>query len=164
MDAPAIEAVDLRKAYGQVRALDGMSFQVPSGTVLGLLGPNGSGKTTAVSILSTAQRPDAGRATVCSLDTVRDAAAVREVIGLAGQFAAVDANLTGRENLTLIGRLRRGRAPTWPGFPPIIVAPALLALTVIAAPHGLPPFLLIPLAFVVTRRHRRWNREARPCI
>lgn len=59
---------------------------------------------------------------------------------------------------------RRGRTPTCPGFPPIIVAPALLALAVIAAPHGFPPFLLIPLAFVVTRRHRRWNREARPWI
>jgi ABC-2 type transport system ATP-binding protein len=79
--------------------------------VLGLLGPNGSGKTTTVSILSTALRPDAGRATIGGLDVVADAALVRRVIGFAGQFAAVDPNLTGRENLTLIGRLSRlGRA------------------------------------------------------
>src|SRR5260221_3659032 len=107
MNTPAIEADALRKAFGEVKALDGMSFQVPYGTVLGLLGPNGSGKTTALSILATALRPDGGRATVCGLEVVRDAAAVREVIGFAGQFAAVDANLTGRENLTLIGRLSR---------------------------------------------------------
>lgn len=75
--------------------------------MLGLLGPNGSGKTTAVSILSTALRPDTGRARVCGLDVVQDAAAVRGVIGFAGQFAAVDPTLTGRENLTLIGRLSR---------------------------------------------------------
>jgi ABC-type multidrug transport system ATPase subunit len=88
-------------------ALDGLSFQVPAGSVLGLLGPNGSGKTTAVSILSTSLRPDAGRATVCGLDVLADAAAVRGLIGFAGQFAAVDPNLTGRENLVLIGRLSR---------------------------------------------------------
>ena len=80
---------------------------MPAGSVLGLLGPNGSGKTTAVSILSTSLRPDAGRATVGGLDVVTRAAAVRRVIGFAGQFAAVDPNLTGRENLTLIGRLSR---------------------------------------------------------
>jgi ABC-2 type transport system ATP-binding protein len=102
-----IEAEGLRKAFGQVTALDGLSLQVAGGTVLGLLGPNGSGKTTAVSILSTSLRPDAGRAAVCGLDVVADAAAVRGVIGFAGQFAAVDPNLTGRENLTLIGRLSR---------------------------------------------------------
>ena len=107
MSTPAIEADALRKAFGEVKALDGMSFQVPYGMVLGLLGPNGSGKTTALSILATTLRPDGGRATVCGLEVVRDAAAVREVIGFAGQFAAVDANLTGRENLTLIGRLSR---------------------------------------------------------
>jgi daunorubicin resistance ABC transporter ATP-binding subunit len=104
---PAIEVVGLRKAFGQVTALDGLSFQVPPGSVLGLLGPNGSGKTTAVSILSTSLRPDAGRATVCGLDVVTDAPEVRAVIGFAGQFAAVDPNLTGRENLSLIGRLSR---------------------------------------------------------
>ncbi|MGH3156002.1 MAG: ABC transporter ATP-binding protein, partial [Streptosporangiaceae bacterium] len=107
MNDSAIAADGLRKAFGEVTALDGMSFQAPACAVLGMLGPNGSGKTTAVSILSTALRPDAGRATVCGLDVVADAAAVRAVIGFAGQFAAVDPNLTGRENLTLIGRLSR---------------------------------------------------------
>jgi ABC-2 type transport system ATP-binding protein len=107
MSGPAIEADGLRKAYGRVTALNGLSFTVPAGTVLGLLGPNGSGKTTAVSILSTSLRPDGGRATVRGLDVVTDAPAVRGVIGLAGQFAAVDPNLTGWENLTLIGRLSR---------------------------------------------------------
>ncbi|HSZ40935.1 MAG TPA: ATP-binding cassette domain-containing protein [Trebonia sp.] len=107
MNGPVIEADGLRKAFGKVTALDGLSLQVPSGTVLGLLGPNGSGKTTTVSILSTALRPDAGRAAVRGLDVVRDAAAVRRAIGFAGQYAAVDPNLTGRENLTLIGRLSR---------------------------------------------------------
>jgi ABC-2 type transport system ATP-binding protein len=107
MSSPVIQADALRKDFGQVKALDGLSFQVPAGSVLGLLGPNGSGKTTAVSILSTSLRPDAGRAAVCGLDVVADAAAVRAVIGFAGQFAAVDPNLTGRENLALIGRLSR---------------------------------------------------------
>ncbi len=107
LNNPAIEADGLRKTFGQVAALDGLSFQVPAGSVLGLLGPNGSGKTTAVSILSTSLRPDAGRATVCGLDVVADAPAVRGLIGFAGQFAAVDPNLTGRENLALIGRLSR---------------------------------------------------------
>ena len=107
----AVEVDGLRKAFGTVLALDGLSFRVPAGSVLGLLGPNGSGKTTTVSILSTALRPDAGRATIGGLDVVADAARVRRVIGFAGQFAAVDPNLTGRENLTLIGRLSRlGRA------------------------------------------------------
>jgi ABC-type multidrug transport system ATPase subunit len=107
----AVEVDGLRKAFGAVLALDGLSFLVPAGSVLGLLGPNGSGKTTTVSILSTALRPDAGRATIGGLDVVADAARVRRVIGFAGQFAAVDPNLTGRENLTLIGRLSRlGRA------------------------------------------------------
>jgi daunorubicin resistance ABC transporter ATP-binding subunit len=113
MNGPAVEADGLRKVFGQVTALDGLSLAVPAGSVLGLLGPNGSGKTTTVSILSTSLRPDAGRATVLGLDVVRDAARVRQVIGLAGQFAAVDPNLTGRENLRLIGRLSRvgrGRA------------------------------------------------------
>ena len=111
MSNAAIEAHGLRKAFGDVRALDGLSLAVPAGSVLGLLGPNGSGKTTTVSILATSVRPDAGRATVGGLDVVTQAAQVRRVIGLAGQFAAVDPNLTGRENLGLIGRLSRvGRA------------------------------------------------------
>jgi ABC-2 type transport system ATP-binding protein len=73
MDTPTIAAAGLRKAYGSITALDGLSFEVPAGSVLGLLGPNGSGKTTAVSVLSTSLRPDAGRATVCGLDVVTDA-------------------------------------------------------------------------------------------
>jgi ABC-2 type transport system ATP-binding protein len=107
MSAPAIEVNGLRKSFGKVTALDGLSFQVPAGTVLGLLGPNGSGKTTTVSILSTALRPDSSDATVRGLHVVADARRVRRVIGFAGQYAAVDPNLTGRENLTLIGRLSR---------------------------------------------------------
>ena len=107
MSDAAIEAEGLSKAFGQVTALDGLSFRAPAGSVLAMLGPNGSGKTTTVSILSTALRPDGGRATVYGLDMVTDAALVRRVIGFAGQFAAVDPNLTGRENLTLIGRLSR---------------------------------------------------------
>jgi len=103
----AVEAHGLRKSYGQVLALDGLSLAVPAGSVLGLLGPNGSGKTTTVSILSTALRPDAGRAAVGRMDVVRQAPQVRRVIGFAGQFAAVDPALTGRENLRLIGRLSR---------------------------------------------------------
>src|ERR1700678_961566 len=103
----AIEAVGLRKAYGSVTALNGLTLQVPTGSVAGLLGPNGSGKTTTISILSTSLRPDGGRATVDGLDVVAEAAQVRRVIGLAGQFAAVDPNLTGRENLRMIGRLSR---------------------------------------------------------
>jgi daunorubicin resistance ABC transporter ATP-binding subunit len=107
MSEPAVEARGLRKAFGKVQALDGLSLTVPAGSVLGLLGPNGSGKTTTVSILATSLRPDAGRATVGGLDVVTEAAGVRRVIGLAGQFAAVDPNLTGQENLGLIGRLSR---------------------------------------------------------
>jgi ABC-2 type transport system ATP-binding protein len=107
MNEFAIEVDGLRKAFGPVTALNGLTLLVPTGSVVGLLGPNGSGKTTTVSILSTALRPDGGRAAVHGLDVVADAARVRAVIGFAGQFAAVDPNLTGRENLTLIGRLSR---------------------------------------------------------
>src|SRR5580698_5557064 len=108
MSKPAVvEARGLRKAFGTVQALDGLSLTVPAGSVLGLLGPNGSGKTTTVSILATSLRPDAGRATVGGLDVVAQAARVRRIIGLAGQCAAVDPNLAGRENLRLIGRLSR---------------------------------------------------------
>jgi ABC-2 type transport system ATP-binding protein len=107
MSEPAVEASGLRKAFGKVQALDGLSLTVPAGSVLGLLGPNGSGKTTTVSILTTSLRPDAGRGRVGGLDVVTQAAEVRRIIGLAGQFAAVDPNLTGRENLRLIGRLSR---------------------------------------------------------
>ena len=107
MTSPAVSVTGLRKSYGDVVALDEVSFEMAAGSVLGLLGPNGSGKTTAVSILSTALRADGGRATVCGFDVATQGAAVRRVIGLAGQYAAVDANLTGRENLALIGRLSR---------------------------------------------------------
>jgi ABC-2 type transport system ATP-binding protein len=101
----AIEAHGLVKRYGDVTALDGVDLRVEEGTVLGLLGPNGAGKTTTVRILSTLLRPDAGTATVAGYDVVRDAQQLRSVIGLSGQYAAVDENLTGRENLYLFGRL-----------------------------------------------------------
>src|SRR5919199_5302072 len=104
-DHDAIVVEGLEKAYGAVRALQGVSFSARTGTVLGLLGPNGAGKTTAVRILATLLKPDAGRATVAGLDVVRDAAALRAKIGLAGQYAAVDENLTGFENLEMVGRL-----------------------------------------------------------
>ncbi len=101
----AIEARDLCKSYGDVRALDGVDLQAPPGTVLGLLGPNGAGKTTAVRILTTLLPPDGGSARVAGLDVVREAPKLRSRIGLAGQYAAVDENLTGAENLEMVGRL-----------------------------------------------------------
>src|SRR3954454_24619283 len=102
---PAIEVSGLVKSFGDVRALDGVELEAAPGTVLGVLGPNGAGKTTAVRVLTTLLRPDAGTARVAGLDVVRDAAKLRERIGLAGQYAAVDENLTGLENLTMVGRL-----------------------------------------------------------
>ena len=104
-DELAIEAQGLRKSYGDVQALDGVDLQAPPGTVLGLLGPNGAGKTTAVRILTTLLPPDGGTAHVAGLDVVREAATLRSRIGLAGQYAAVDENLTGAENLEMVGRL-----------------------------------------------------------
>jgi daunorubicin resistance ABC transporter ATP-binding subunit len=101
----AIRVEDLVKRFGAVVALDGVSFDVPFATVFGLLGPNGAGKTTAVRVLTTIIAPDSGHAEVTGHDVVHDADAVRLSIGLAGQSAAVDENLTGRENLRLIGRL-----------------------------------------------------------
>ena len=101
----AIRAEDVKKCFDDVEALRGVSFSVPTGTVLGLLGPNGAGKTTAVRILTTLLRPDAGHAEVLGLDVRTNAARVRGSIGLAGQNAAVDENLTGAENLELVGRL-----------------------------------------------------------
>jgi len=101
----AILAEGLVKRFGAVVALDGIDFQVPAGTVFGLLGPNGAGKTTAIRILTTILPPDGGRAEVLGHDVVRDPDGVRYRIGLAGQYAAVDPNLTGHENLRLIGRL-----------------------------------------------------------
>jgi ABC-2 type transport system ATP-binding protein len=106
MSGPAVVADSLVKTFGKdVRALDGVSLEVQPGTVLGLLGPNGAGKTTTVDILTTLLLPDSGRAEVAGIDVLRDPEAVRRSIGLAGQYAAVDENLTGAENLTLIGRL-----------------------------------------------------------
>jgi ABC-2 type transport system ATP-binding protein len=95
----------LVKHFGPVFALNGIDFDVPAATVLGVLGPNGAGKTTTVRILTTILEPDDGRASVLGLDVVRDAETVRTKIGLAGQYAAVDENLTGLENLRLIGQL-----------------------------------------------------------
>jgi ABC-2 type transport system ATP-binding protein len=111
----AITAEGLIKRYGEVTALDDLSFAVPAGTVLALLGPNGAGKTTTVRVLTTLVRPDGGRATVAGYDVARDAARLRARIGLSGQYAAVDEHLTGAENLEMIGRLyhlgaRRSRA------------------------------------------------------
>ncbi len=102
-----IEAVGLAKYYKEVKALDGLDLAVPEGTILGLLGPNGAGKTTAVSILTTLISPDAGHATVAGKDIVKEARAVRKLIGLSGQYAAVDEHLTGFENLDMVGRLYR---------------------------------------------------------
>jgi ABC-2 type transport system ATP-binding protein len=102
---PAILVEGLTKSFGEVHALRGIDLSVPRGTVLGVLGPNGAGKTTAVRILTTLLRPDGGRAMVEGYDVVRDAAAVRRSIGLAGQSAAIQEELTGRENLEIIGRL-----------------------------------------------------------
>ena len=101
----AIEAEGLRKSYGKVQALDGIDLRVPAGTVLGLLGPNGAGKTTAVRILTTLLPADGGRARVAGLDVAGEAGQLRGKIGLAGQYAAVDENLTGAENLEMVGRL-----------------------------------------------------------
>ena len=103
----AIEVNDIRKSFGDVEAVRGVSFSVPRGTVLGLLGPNGAGKTTVVRMLTTILLPDSGTATVAGFDVVKQPQSVRSNIGLAGQYAAVDENLTGHENLTLIGRLNR---------------------------------------------------------
>jgi ABC-2 type transport system ATP-binding protein len=102
---PAISVRGLTKAFGDVRALDGVDLEAPAGSVLGLLGPNGAGKTTTVRVLTTLLAPDAGTVRVAGLDVVADAARLRGRIGLAGQYAAVDENLTGLENLVMVGRL-----------------------------------------------------------
>lgn len=115
---PTITAHGLVKTYGTVHALDGLDLTVDEGTVLGLLGPNGAGKTTAVRVLTTLLRPTAGTASVVGLDVVRDAKALRSRIGVSGQYAAVDDNLTGFENLDMVGRLyhlgaTRSRSRAW---------------------------------------------------
>lgn len=101
----AIYAEGLVKTFGDVRALDGVDLDVPEGTVLGMLGPNGAGKTTAVRVLTTLLQPDRGKAVVAGIDVLAHPDEVRRSIGLSGQFAAVDEYLTGRENLTMVGRL-----------------------------------------------------------
>ena len=105
MTESAILVEQLHKSFGPVEALRGIDLAVPRGTVLGVLGPNGAGKTTAVRILTTLLRPDRGRAVIEGLDVVRRAAEVRKIIGLAGQSAAIQDELTGRENLEFVGRL-----------------------------------------------------------
>jgi ABC-2 type transport system ATP-binding protein len=103
----AVDVSGVAVSFGETRALDGVDLTVSPGTVQGLLGPNGAGKTTLVRVLATLLRPGAGSARVFGCDVVRDATRVRALIGLAGQFAAVDGTLTGRENLEMIGRLYR---------------------------------------------------------
>ncbi|MEV7008676.1 ATP-binding cassette domain-containing protein [Streptosporangium sp. NPDC051022] len=102
---PAIEVMEISKRFGKVPALRGVSFEAREGSVLGLLGHNGAGKSTLVNILATLSRPNGGAARVAGLDVVRQAGQVRQRIGLAGQFAALDEQITGAENLILIGRL-----------------------------------------------------------
>ncbi|MEO8292417.1 MAG: ATP-binding cassette domain-containing protein [Actinomycetota bacterium] len=111
MSEMAIEVRGVRKRFGKVEALAGVDFEAPAGSVFGLLGPNGAGKTTVIRILSTILLPDDGHAEVLGYDVVREAEAVRRRIGLAGQFAAVDANLTGRENLDMVGVLAQMPRP-----------------------------------------------------
>src|SRR4051812_48986023 len=113
MPEAAISATGLAKSYGEIHALDGIDLEAQEGSVLGLLGPNGAGKTTAVRILATLLEPDAGSARVAGFDVVREATALRSRIGLAGQNAAVDENLTGAENLEMVGRLYHlGKRPS----------------------------------------------------
>lgn len=109
---PAIETAGLVKTFGETRAVDGVDLTVPTGTVYGVLGPNGAGKTTTVKMLATLLRPDGGEARVFGHDVVRDADAVRSRVSLTGQYASVDEDLTGTENLILLGRLLGHRKVT----------------------------------------------------
>jgi ABC-2 type transport system ATP-binding protein len=116
--ALAVETSGLLKLFGTTRAVDGVALQVPTGSVYGVLGPNGAGKTTIIRILVTLLRPDAGTARVFGHDVVADADAVRDRVSLTGQYASVDNDLTGRENLVLLARLlgfSRRQAKTGPG-------------------------------------------------
>jgi ABC-2 type transport system ATP-binding protein len=101
----AVRVEALRKSFGSTKALDGLDLEVPEGTILGLLGPNGAGKTTAVRVLTTLLLPDSGRATVAGVDVVAQPTKARRLVGLTGQFAALDDYLNGRENLIMFGRL-----------------------------------------------------------
>jgi ABC-2 type transport system ATP-binding protein len=102
---PAVETTEIVKRFGDVVALDGVSISIPRGIVYGLLGPNGAGKTTLIRVLTTLLKPDSGTARVAGVDVAQDPVATRHRIGLAGQFAAVDVFLTGRENVEMVGRL-----------------------------------------------------------
>src|SRR5690606_20439315 len=102
---PAVQVTDVRKSFGEVHALQGISFTAKKASVLGVLGPNGAGKTTTVKILATLLRPDSGTAIVAGHDVQKDPAGVRRSIMMTGQYAALDENLSGRENLELFGRL-----------------------------------------------------------
>src|SRR5215218_3414114 len=106
-----IKATDLRKNYGKVRALDGLSFEVSPGTIFGLLGPNGAGKSTTVKLLTTLARPDSGKASVAGHDVLREPAEVRRAIGVVAQRSGMDRDLTGRENVKLQGQLQGMRGP-----------------------------------------------------
>ncbi|MBA9003287.1 ATP-binding cassette domain-containing protein [Thermomonospora cellulosilytica] len=110
-DPPAIETAGLVKSFGKTRAVDGIDLTVPAGTVYGVLGPNGAGKTTTVRMLATLLRPDGGQARVFGHDVVREADAVRSRVSLTGQYASVDEDLTGMENLVLLSRLLGHRKP-----------------------------------------------------
>ena len=107
MERVMIEAAGLHKSFGKTKALVGLDLDVREGTILGVLGPNGAGKTTAVRILTTLTKPDSGTATVAGIDVLSHPDKVRAKIGVAGQYAALDELLTGRENLGMIGRLYR---------------------------------------------------------